>query len=56
MWHGFLKIIGDLEVMNAIGHDYGHIREQFVGLLGSSEIPGGLTTDVKIVLQIEEVK
>ena len=41
--------------MDAIGYDYGHIRERFAGLLGSPQIPGGLTTHLKIVLLIEEV-
>jgi hypothetical protein len=42
--------------MDAIGDDYGHIREQFIGLLSSVQISRGLATHVKIVLQIKEVQ
>lgn len=41
--------------MNAIGYDNGDIREQRVGLLDSGQAPRGLTTYLKIVLQIEKV-
>jgi hypothetical protein len=55
LWHWFLKIIGNFEVMNAIGHDNSDIREQRVGLLDSGQIPRSLAADLKLVLQIEEI-
>jgi hypothetical protein len=47
--------MGDFEVPDVFGHEYGHIGEQFVSFLDRSDTRGGLTTNLKIALLIEKV-